>query len=209
MAVDDGVSQIVAFAPPYSPDISDLQTVTQRNLKSFMGFWNRPEQPESESMAASISNGKPSAASDAMGDMIFGAPRAMALAGPRAAKLCDTADGQARTLTPMDSLNTDMAHIRPVARATSWWESEEGLAAVGKIQRRPDVATPLKWDSVHSELKNQLMHGSEGAMTEHTHRDIGLGASNASGLIAVEDLQHAVIVEEIQRVAGRLAQRLR
>ena len=58
MAVDDGVAQIVALAPPYSPDVSELQTVTQRNLKSFMGFW---EQSKSE-LAASTSSSEPSAA---------------------------------------------------------------------------------------------------------------------------------------------------
>ena len=82
MAVDDDVAQMVALAPlPYSPDVSALQTVTQRNLKSFMGFWG---QSEAE-LAASTSSGEPSAASDAVSDMVFGAPRALALAGGNAA----------------------------------------------------------------------------------------------------------------------------
>ncbi len=150
MAIDEGVSQIVALATPYSPDVSRLQTVTQRNLKSFMGFWNRPEQSESESTAASMSNGAPSAAGDAVDEMVPGATRGISLAGVNIPKFGDAADGWARTLPaarksmPIDTLSTDMAHIQPVARTAPWWESEEGVAA-----GRQDGTPSRRYNAVH------------------------------------------------------------
>ena len=216
MAVDDDVAQMVALAPlPYSPDVSELQTVTQRNLKSFMGFW---EQSKSE-LAASTSSSEPSAASDAVSDMIFGAPHALALAGGSAANFGDAADGWARTLPaarksmPIDTLSTDMARIQPVARSAPWWESVDSVTElssrfIGEVERRPRVETPFIWEAVHSELKQQLTHASGSAMGEQALDDGWASAGSSGALINGTELQHSAIVEDAQRVAGRLGQRL-
>ncbi len=219
MAVDDDVAQIVALAPPYSPDVSELQTVTQRNLKSFMGFWTRQRNNLNPSRLLSTSSGEPSAASDAVSDMIFGAPHALALAGGSAAKFGDAADGWARTLPaarksmPIDTLSTDMARIQPVARSAPWWESVDSVTEVssrfiGEVERRPRVKTPFIWEAVHSELKQQLTHASGSAMGEQALHDGWASAGSSGALINGTELQHSAIVEDAQRVAGRLGQRL-
>ena len=62
---------------------------------------------------------------------------------------------------------------------TGWCESKEGVAAVRKIERRPDVTSALKRQSVHGELKNQLMHISERAMGARMPDEIAIAAEQS------------------------------
>ena len=151
--------------------------------------------------------------------MIFGAPHALALAGGSAVNFGDAADGWAHALPlarksmPIDTLSTGMAHIQPVARSAPWWESLDNVTKlssrfVGEVERRPRVETPFIWEAVHSELKQQLTHASGSAMGDQALDDGWASARSSGALINGSELQHLAIVEDAQRVAGRLGQRL-
>ncbi len=231
-APNEELSQPVMFATPYSPNLSALETPMQPNLKPFLEFWNRQapadvptadwygEVSESETNDSSMSI-HAAQTFDAAGDIVFGAPRAISLAGLSTAQFSDPADGWAHTLpaarmsAPEDtSTSQEMAHTQPVARTAPWWEAVGSVAEAsmqfgGEIARHPKVMLPFRWESVHTELMNQLMYASESAIGEHVPQDIWAISSSPSALSEGPELQHAAIVEGAQRVPGQLGQKLR
>ena len=82
---------------------------------------------------------------------------------------------------PADTTGSqEFARIQPGVRRAPWWESDSAgtLTSViaGTVERRPVSTMPLAWESVHSELMNQLTHTPESAMGEQMPaRCVGYG----------------------------------
>ena len=116
---------------------------------------------------------------------------------------------------PEDTLGSqEFARIQPEARSAPWWESTDSAGALtsliaGTVERRPATTMPFAWESVHSELMNQLTHTPESAMGEQMPHDVWATAGSSSVLSEGVDLRRLTAAEDAQRVAGRVSQRLR
>jgi hypothetical protein len=230
-AVDDGSSQLVTLAPPYSPNLASTESeiAMQPNLKSFMKFWTRQVPvaisaadwygvPSDTESAVTITTAE---ASDITGDMVSGAPRAISVAGVSKIRFADDADGWAHALPvarmpmPADTLGSEeLARIQPEARSAPWWESTDSAGALtsliaGTVERRAASTMPFAWESVHSELMNQLTHTPESALGEQMPHDVWATVGSASALSEDLDLRRLTAAEDGQRVPGRVSQRLR
>jgi trimeric autotransporter adhesin len=229
-AVDDGSLQPVTLAPPYSPNLASTESeiAMQPNLKSFMKFWTRevpvavpaaawygvPSETESAVTIATAEQ------SDITADMVSGAPGAIS-AGVSEIRLADNADGWAhsrpvaRMSMPEDTLGSqEFARIQPEARSAPWWESPDSAAAVssliaGTVERRPATTMPFAWESVHSELMNQLTHTPESAMGEQMPHDVWATSASSTVLSEGVDLRRLTAAEDAQRASGRVIQALR
>jgi len=230
-AVDDGSSQLVTLAPPYSPNLASTESeiALQPNLKSFLKFWTREapvDVPTADwygvpSDTESVVTITTAEASDITADMVSGAPRAISVAGVNEARLADNADGWAHALPvaripmPEDTLGSEeLARIQPDARSAPWWESTGTAGALtslisGTVERRPVTTMLFAWESVHSELMNQLTHTPESAMGEQMPHDVWATAGSFSMLSEGVDLRRLIAAEDAQRVVGRVSQRLR
>jgi hypothetical protein len=205
----------------------------QPNVKSFMKFWSRPmpaelpgpdwygELSDTGSDAVGTTTEAAAAANDATGEVVFGAPRAISVAGISDVQFTDSADGWAHALPvarmpmPEDTPGSqELARIQPAARSAPWWESADSAGAVssliaGQVDRLPAITMPLAWESVHSELMNQLTHTSESALGEPMPQDVWSTVGSSSVLSEGVDLRHLTAADDAQRVTGRVSQRLR
>ena len=231
VAVDDGSSQPVTLAPPYSPNLASTESemAMQPNLKSFMKFWTRQVRvavpaadwygvPSATESAVTIATAEQS---DRSADMVPGAPRAISAAGVSKIRFADDADGWAHALPvarmpmPADTLGSEeLARIQPVARSAPWWESTDSAGALtsliaGTVERGPASTMPFAWESVHSELMNQLTHTPESALGEQMPHDGWATVGSSSMLSEGVDLRRLTAAEDAQRVVGRVSQRLR
>ena len=200
----------------------------QPHLKSFMKFWTRPVPvavpaadwygvPSDTESAVTIATAE---ASDITADMVPGAPRAISAAGVSKIRFADDADGWAHALPvarmpmPEDTPGSqEFARIQPEARSAPWWESDSAGALTsliaGTVERRPASTMPFAWESVHSELMNQLTHTPESAMGEQMPHDAWATVGSSSMLSEGVDLRRLTAAEDGQRVVGRVNQRLR
>jgi hypothetical protein len=116
---------------------------------------------------------------------------------------------------PEDTLGSEeLARIQPVARSAPWWESTDSAGALtsviaGTVERRAATTMPFAWESVHSELMNQLTHTPESAMGEQMPHDVWATVESSSMLSEGVDLRRLTAAEDGQRSAGRINQRLR